>query len=360
MSESPDESSLVGAWYTAMNMEGKPTRHCPYIIEFFDDGRVERNHFRYGNPDTWCSFLNMGYVDRPEDGQVFIGNDALACRYRREGELLRMACKRESLPADFVHSLLLRPFEPTPLRGAGAIEGQWRSVPLMNHEAYVLTIKSRDLSFAGKKWSASIDDTTITLSGANQSKCRYRATPRRLTLRCSPDLLMPEDLGDVSWVFHRLVPEVDAALAAQETRLGHTVAADTDGDGYQDHLEACPNDPEDFDGFEDNDGCPDVDNDRDGVLDRNDECPNQAEDRDAYEDEDGCPESNNVDRDGDGVEDEADACPDDPEDMDSYEDGDGCPDPDNDRDGILDVDDLCPNDREDIDGFEDQDGCPDK
>ena len=33
---------------------------------------------------------------------------------------------------------------------------------------------------------------------------------------------------------------------------------------------------EDYDGFEDDDGCPEADNDHDGVLDDDDECPDQA------------------------------------------------------------------------------------
>ncbi len=38
------------------------------------------------------------------------------------------------------------------------------------------------------------------------------------------------------------------------------------------------NTPEDFDGFQDDDGCPDIDNDRDGIPDSLDQCPNEAED----------------------------------------------------------------------------------
>lgn len=134
---------------------------------------------------------------------------------------------------------------------------------------------------------------------------------------------------------------------------------DRDGDGYRDDTDQCPDEPEDFDNFADDDGCPDPDNDRDGILDVDDECPLVPEDRDGDADEDGCPEGNEGDRDGDGILDADDQCPDDPEDRDGFEDQDGCPDPDNDRDGILDVDDLCPNDPEDRDGFQDQDGCPD-
>jgi outer membrane protein OmpA-like peptidoglycan-associated protein len=134
---------------------------------------------------------------------------------------------------------------------------------------------------------------------------------------------------------------------------------DRDGDGYKDDVDQCPDDPEDFDDFEDEDGCPEPDNDKDGILDVDDKCPNDPETKNGYQDEDGCPDNANLDRDGDGIPDDVDKCPDDPEDKDNFEDEDGCPDPDNDKDGILDVNDLCPNDPEDKDGFEDTDGCPD-
>jgi OOP family OmpA-OmpF porin len=134
---------------------------------------------------------------------------------------------------------------------------------------------------------------------------------------------------------------------------------DRDGDGLKDDVDECPAVPEDFDDFEDEDGCPEADNDRDGIPDVDDRCPDNPEDKDDFEDEDGCPEGNENDRDGDGILDDVDKCPDDPEDIDQFEDEDGCPDPDNDQDGILDVDDLCPNEAEDKDDFEDEDGCPD-
>ncbi|MFT5356195.1 MAG: OOP family OmpA-OmpF porin [Polyangiales bacterium] len=134
---------------------------------------------------------------------------------------------------------------------------------------------------------------------------------------------------------------------------------DRDGDGYRDDVDECPDQPEDFDNFVDEDGCPDPDNDRDLILDDDDECPMVPEDRDGDADEDGCPEGGEGDRDGDGIVDPMDGCPDDPEDRDGFQDEDGCPDPDNDEDGRLDTDDLCPNDPEDMDGFQDADGCPD-
>jgi hypothetical protein len=132
---------------------------------------------------------------------------------------------------------------------------------------------------------------------------------------------------------------------------------DNDNDGLADAQDKCPNDAEDLDQFEDEDGCPDVDNDKDGIPDLNDACPNAAEDGRGKRPKDGCP-STAEDSDGDGVNDTVDKCPDDPEDRDNFEDDDGCPDPDNDNDGIPDNFDSCPNDAEDPDGFEDEDGCP--
>ncbi len=136
---------------------------------------------------------------------------------------------------------------------------------------------------------------------------------------------------------------VDANSAMFEGSVAlmfHFGAGDCDEDGIFGSQDKCPREKEDYDGFEDEDGCPDPDNDMDGILDADDKCPDDAEDFDGFEDEDGCPD---VDRDGDGVMDLDDACPDDPEDLDGFEDEDGCPDPDNDGDGVLDGTDQCPD-----------------
>jgi outer membrane protein OmpA-like peptidoglycan-associated protein len=66
---------------------------------------------------------------------------------------------------------------------------------------------------------------------------------------------------------------------------------DRDGDGAVNADDVCPDDPEDRDGFQDSDGCPEPDNDHDGVLDVQDRCPNDPETVNTVEDEDGCPES---------------------------------------------------------------------
>jgi OmpA-OmpF porin, OOP family len=57
-----------------------------------------------------------------------------------------------------------------------------------------------------------------------------------------------------------------------------------------DARDKCPNEPEDKDGFQDDDGCPDPDNDNDGVPDGRDKCPNEPETKNNYQDDDGCPD----------------------------------------------------------------------
>jgi outer membrane protein OmpA-like peptidoglycan-associated protein len=177
----------------------------------------------------------------------------------------------------------------------------------------------------------------------------YRATPdTALTIGAGAGLIGARRdgfrvMGGVTW---------------QPTPAGTRVIGrgDRDGDGNPDATDICPDEPEDKDGYQDDDGCPDLDNDGDGIIDATDTCPNEPEDKDGYQDDDGCPERDN---DGDGVPDVTDRCPNVKEDKDGFEDDDGCPDEDNDGDGIKDADDKCPNKPETVNGFQDDDGCPD-
>jgi outer membrane protein OmpA-like peptidoglycan-associated protein len=134
---------------------------------------------------------------------------------------------------------------------------------------------------------------------------------------------------------------------------------DNDSDVIPDVEDTCPDLAEDIDGFEDSDGCPDLDNDQDGVADVDDRCLNEPEDFDGDQDDDGCPDLVK-DSDADNVPDDLDQCPLQAEDVDGFEDEDGCPDLDNDLDGVPDIDDQCPNAAETFNGFEDEDGCPDE
>ena len=106
------------------------------------------------------------------------------------------------------------------------------------------------------------------------------------------------------------------AGAVWQRRLG-----DRDGDGILDRDDACPDEPEDFDGFEDED-------DIDATV-----SPTRVT-TDGFEDEDG--------QRRDGVPDLEDGCPLEPEDLDGFDDADGCPEEDSDRDGVPDDVDECP------------------
>lgn len=134
---------------------------------------------------------------------------------------------------------------------------------------------------------------------------------------------------------------------------GCPVIRDTDNDGIPDDLDRCPVDPEDKDGFQDEDGCPDTDNDQDGITDQMDGCPMEP----GPMENKGCPVR---DRDGDGILDHDDKCPDEPEDKDGFEDEDGCPEPDNDRDGVADLQDACPLEPGVQQPDPKQNGCPRK
>jgi outer membrane protein OmpA-like peptidoglycan-associated protein len=153
-------------------------------------------------------------------------------------------------------------------------------------------------------------------------------------------------------------PEFRAFLGVGYPSGRTTTDDDKDDDGIPNEEDTCPNAAEDLDGFEDEDGCPDVDNDGDGIEDDADKCPDEPEDKNGIEDEDGCPDGDKDD-DQDGIPNVEDECPGKAEDKDGFEDEDGCPDLDNDGDGIPDEEDECADEAEDEDGFEDEDGCPD-
>jgi hypothetical protein len=150
-------------------------------------------------------------------------------------------------------------------------------------------------------------------------------------------------------------PTVRSTLAVEWAPRVH----DRDSDRVPDDSDECPPLPEDFDGFEDEDGCPDPDNDGDLVLDQDDLCPIETAEEGRDEDEDGCTDAVR-DTDGDGVEDGSDACPSAAEDRDEHDDEDGCPDLDDDADGVPDASDACLTEPETVNGVSDDDGCADR
>ena len=82
---------------------------------------------------------------------------------------------------------------------------------------------------------------------------------------------------------------------------------DADGDGIADGRDACPAVPEDRDGHEDSDGCPEeavvlaADIDRDGIPDAVDSCPEDIETVNQLRDDDGCPDAADLDVDGSAI-----------------------------------------------------------
>ena len=112
---------------------------------------------------------------------------------------------------------------------------------------------------------------------------------------------------------------------------------DDDNDGIEDLEDPCRVFPEDFDGFQDADGCPDPDNDQDGICDPGQvsvSCTGSDFGKTAFFPSPG------------DIHDHSDPAPIDcrniPEDYDGFHDGDGCPEPDNDNDGFPDITDDCP------------------
>ncbi len=154
-----------------------------------------------------------------------------------------------------------------------------------------------------------------------------RCAPRELAMAQSHLAFAATELdqGEVSNAAHHL------AIAEQNA---HAALAESPEARCVEHAAPPPPEPEAPVVVEDKD------TDGDHILDSKDQCILEPEDVDGYEDADGCPEPDN---DNDGIPDAVDKCPNKPEDFDGFEDADGCPDPDNDKDTVLDVDDFCPN-----------------
>ena len=124
----------------------------------------------------------------------------------------------------------------------------------------------------------------------------------------------PEILFGLGWTRRPpRPPEPPPPVRPQPLAAAPAPPADTDGDGFIDDEDACPQEA----GISP-DGCPDPDPDGDGVLGDEDACP---EEKGAGPD--GCPSR---DQDGDGFNDDVDKCPAEPETRNKFEDDDGCPD----------------------------------
>lgn len=129
---------------------------------------------------------------------------------------------------------------------------------------------------------------------------------------------------------------------------------DLDNDGIPDDRDDCIREKEDFNGFEDSDGCPD-DEDGDGIKGTADLCPREQEDFNGYKDSDGCID----DLDFDGIVGNKCLTPEYREEYKRIHQYDEDPNTRNvPADCFIDIDE-CPLEPETHNRFEDEDGCPD-
>lgn len=125
-------------------------------------------------------------------------------------------------------------------------------------------------------------------------KARYLEIDQAKAKETVP-LLYAQSTARLSLAEHNLVRgkdwrEAAKALVASEALIDTMWRKDTDEDGVVDLKDAAPLLPEDKDGFQDDDGAPDLDNDQDGVPDAVDVAPLEPETRNRWRDYDGAPD----------------------------------------------------------------------
>jgi len=178
----------------------------------------------------------------------------------------------------------------------------------------LLALAALTAGCAGTQLREAVGDVRAEAAQARKSGA-LRCAPRELALADSNTVFAERELDEGDYFRARAHLQVaeDSAQAALKMSgpdvCGAGPGGDADHDGIPNATDKCPNEPEDKDGFEDTDGCPDLDNDKDGIPDATDKCPNEPEDKDGFEDTDGCPD---LDNDKDGIPDATDKCPNEP------------------------------------------------
>ncbi len=316
----------VGAFCSAIKMTGGE-------IEESSMDQWAGVRLKYGITSSFACDVNFGF------GWIYSSNLLDSRKYEPCGGF-----KTFLVPWNtnfIVHVLPLKKYRPYFSFGAGATQWDIRKLPKEN----IATFTTGESIFGSQ--------LNATLIGG---------------LGC--ELFVTENVAfDLFFKYHLLLKDNNEPIKLGEDandsiiELGFSLSfftggfKDTDYDGIEDKFDLDIYNPEDFDGFQDSDGKPDLDNDQDGIPDKLDKAPNAPEDVDGYQDEDGIPDPDN---DGDLILDQVDKCSCLAEDMDGFEDTDGCPDYDNDGDSIPDSVDQCPNWPEDFNEYMDDDGCPDQ
>jgi outer membrane protein OmpA-like peptidoglycan-associated protein len=198
--------------------------------------------------------------------------------------------------------LAMAPTKTTRVRGAGPVDVFWIDPrlhlrlelrPGMRLAPFVVVGGGSPISISSARQTFA---TSIIGDGYVGGGLRFDST-KGFTLRFDARVALTPGVEDV------VVPEVEIGFGievgvgrARRTPAGKgsvkvaTPLADRDGDKLADDKDQCPDRPEDFDEFEDTDGCPDIDNDLDRVLDIADKCPGTSESYNGFEDDDGCPD----------------------------------------------------------------------
>jgi hypothetical protein len=193
--------TLATTWHAKKTWDARDPRatptYCSLEFEFFSDGTVETNWLNEASWASMCSFAHLPFATDPSDPSLIRigppGAVVRSCRFLHEGNALKAACANEpNPPADARGAVALRPREPEMRVGIDGMIGTWQS-GAFGDDVFSLTVRS-DARFAIQKadgapvdsgW-ASATDTALELHGGHDVKCAYRATSRKLTMRC-PD-----------------------------------------------------------------------------------------------------------------------------------------------------------------------------
>ena len=175
-------------------------------------------------------------------------------------------------------------------------------IPRAMKSALVFTVVSIIGCSTGSALWRESDSMQAQLNNAREAGA-YRCAPKELALaEAELDFMIAElEQGNsVRATEHRNRAETALVKVVDIVKDCPSLIQDRDGDGVPDDSDLCPDTP----GVPDLAGCPDADGD--GIIDKKDKCPQVPEDMDGNEDEDGCPE--NEDSDGDGLFDSENKC----------------------------------------------------
>ena len=189
---------LVGGWEATEWPKGT-TPPCPLLLEIFEDGSAQVNWLNDNGDEKLCSAARLRALrDTSVDPPVLrLGGQLSACRYRIEGELLRLACEdHEQPPADLTHALTLRRIPLYERQGLAALVGSWMPEQFWNSGGGTtlveVTTDGRFRSISKDKEESlrlsQVTDTTFDFSlDLLVTHCRYRVTEQRWTFRCLPE-----------------------------------------------------------------------------------------------------------------------------------------------------------------------------